>query len=151
MTKNGTQASKSSTKVSKTKRTPTAGIENASVANWAHTPKPNKHTRGLDEIAPFLHQVEKIVTEECAKFETVHTIPWYKTWESWMNQNLLKKTSMNSVTTIIVPDLLYNQRTIKAVVERCLKEIHPINSYIDITHLTDKSVTWTPKVEIDSF
>ena len=42
---------------------------------------------------------------------------------------------MNSVTTIIIPDLLYNQRTIKTIVERHLEEIYPIMSYIDITHL----------------
>ena len=106
--------------------------------------KPARRNRGLDEIGPFLHQVQKIVTEECAKFDTVKTIPWYKTWESWMQQNLFNKTSMNSVTAIIVPELFYNQRTIKSVVEKCLDEIHPILTYIDITHLSDKSVTWVP-------
>ena len=115
------------------------------------TPKPSRQTRGLDEIAPFLHQVQKIVAEECAKHETVETIPWYKTWDSWMQQNLLNKTSMNSVTAIIVPELFYNQRTIKSVVEKYLDEIHPISTYIDITHLSDKSVTRVSQIEVDSF
>ena len=114
-------------------------------------PQPARRNRGLDEIAPFLHQVQKIVSEECAKHETVSTIPWYKTWESWMQQNLLNKTSMNSITAIIVPELFYNQRTIKTVVEKCLDEIHPIRTYIDITHLSDKSVTWVSRIEVDSF
>ena len=114
-------------------------------------PKSSRRTRGLDEIAPFLHQVNKIVSEECAKHETVDHIPWYNTWDSWMQQNLLRKTSMNSITSIIVPDLFYNERTIKAIVERCIDEIHPITSYIDITHLTDKSVKWVPRVDIASF
>ena len=120
-------------------------------AQQTKNPKFNRRTRELDEIAPFLHQVEKIVSEECAKHKTVANIPWYKTWESWMDQNLLLKTSMNSVPTIIVPDLFYNERTIKAIVERCIDEIHPITSYIDITHLTDKSVSWIPRVDIGSF
>ena len=62
-----------------------------------------------------------------------------------------EKNSMSSVTIIIVQYLLYNQRMIKVVVERCLEEIHPITSYIDIMHLTEKSVTWVPQVDIGSF
>ena len=58
---------------------------------------------------------------------------------------------MNSVTSIIVPDLFYNQRAIKAVVEKCVDKIHPITTYIDITHLTDKSVTWVLRFDIDIF
>merc|ERR1740124_64765 len=72
------------------------------------------------------------MTEQCAKHTTVKTIPWYKTWELWMSQNLLRKTRINSVTTIIVSDLSYNQQTIKAVVVIYLQEIHLITSYIDI-------------------
>ena len=67
-----------------------------------------------------------------------------------MNQNLLKKTSINSTTMIIVPDLSYNQQTIKVVVERRLQEIHPIKLYIDIAHLTNKSVTQISRVDIDN-
>ena len=114
-------------------------------------PKPSRRTRGLDEIAPFLHQVQKIVAEECAKHETIKTISWYKTWESWMQQNVLNETSMNSVTAIIVPELFYNQQTIKSVVEKYLDEIHPISTYTDITRLSDKLVTWVSWIEVDSF
>ena len=116
-----------------------------------NTLKPTRRNRGLDEISLFLHQVDNIFSEECAKHETIETIPWYKTWESWMQQNLLLKTSMNSVTATIVPDLFYNQRMIKGVVEKCIDEIRPITTYIDITHLTDKSVTLVLRVDIDSF
>ena len=130
----------------------------ASVARPDHTRSSDRHTtklsrcnRGLDEILPFLHQIQKIVTEECSKHKSAETIPWYKTWESWNQQNLLLKKSMNSVTSIIVPDLIYKERTIKAVVEKCIKEISPIAAYIEITHLTDKSVTWVPRIDIDSF
>ena len=113
--------------------------------------KAARRNRGLDEISPFLHQVQKIVSEECTKHETVETTPWYKTCESWMQWNLLLKISMNSVTVIIVPDSFYNQRTVKVVVEKCIDDIHPITTYIEITHLTNKSVTWVPRVDIDSF
>ena len=58
---------------------------------------------------------------------------------------------MNSVTSIIVPELTYKQRIIKAVVEKCINEISPIATYIEITHLSDKSVTWVPRADIDSF
>ena len=67
-----------------------------------------------------------------------------------MQHNLLLKTSMNSVTSIIVPDLFYNQRMIKAVVEKFVNEIHPIITYIKITHLTDEPVTLVSRVDIDS-
>lgn len=67
-----------------------------------NTPKLSRRTRGLDEISPFLHQIQKIVSDECSNHESVETIPWYKTWESWMQHNLLIKTSMNAVTSIIV-------------------------------------------------
>ena len=108
--------------------------------------------RGLDEIKPFLKQVGKIITEESQKYDTTDSLSWYKTWESWDKQDILTRTSMNSITNIICPDLFYNQRTIKAVVNRCLEKIPPIESYIDITHLSDKSVEWTSRVgDIASF
>ena len=117
-----------------------------------NNPKPTRRTRGFDEIMlSFLHQVHKTVSEEYSKHETVNTLSWYKTWESWMQQNILLKISMNSVTSIIVPDLFYNQQTIKAVVEKCINEIYLITAYISITHLSDKPVTWVPHVDIDSF
>ena len=108
--------------------------------------------RGLDEIKPFLKQVGKIITIESQKYDTTDSLSWYKTWESWDKQDILTRTSMNSITNIICPDLFYNQRTIKAVVNRCLEKIPPIESYIDITHLSDKSVEWTSRVgDIASF
>ena len=36
--------------------------------------------RGYDEIAPFLHKVNKIVAEECAKHTALDALPWYPTW-----------------------------------------------------------------------
>ena len=81
----------------------------------------------------------------------LESITWYTTWILRTSKDHLKKTSMNSITTIIFHDLFYNQRTIKVVVEKCIKYITPILSYIDITHLSDKFVTWTSKIDINSF
>ena len=103
--------------------------------------KVTPRVRGLDEIKPFLKHVGKIVTEESQTYATTDDMPWYKTWESWINQDLLNAKSMNSISDIICPDLFYNQRTIKAVVNRCIEQIPPIETYIEITHLSDKSVT----------
>ena len=100
--------------------------------------------RGLDEIKPFLKQIGKIVTEECQKHDSADDIPWYKTWESWNIQDLLAAKSINHITTVICPDLSCNQRTIKAVVNRCTKETPLLNhmfksynypkiSYMEIT------------------
>ena len=36
---------------------------------------------GYDEVAPFLHEVHKIVAEEYAKHESPDQLPWYTTWE----------------------------------------------------------------------
>ena len=69
--------------------------------------KPTPRVRGLDEIKPFLKQIGKIVTEECQKYDTPNDLKWYTTWESWNTQELLEKTSMNSITNIICPDLFY--------------------------------------------
>ena len=56
--------------------------------------------------------------------------------------------SWNKLTNIICPDLNYNDRTIKAVVNSCTE----IESYIKIKNLTDKSVTWISRVgNIDRF
>ena len=122
------------------------------VEKKSHIPKPAKRRhRGLDEIKPFLHEVDKIVTEEASKHTTGNTMPWYILWQKWKSKDLFNKTSMNSITTVICPDLHYNQRTIRSVVERCLRDITPIDSYIDITNLSDKSVSWCSKIEVTSF
>ena len=97
---------------------------------------------GSDDIKPFLKQIGKIVTEECQKYDSADDMPWYKTWESWNIQDLLAAKSFNSITTIFCPDISYTQRTIKAVVNRCIEEIPPIESYIQIIHLSEKLVTW---------
>ena len=108
--------------------------------------KSTPRVRGLDEIKPFLKQVGKIVTEESQKWDSTDEMPWYNTWESWDTLGLLEKTSMNSITNIICPDLLFNDRTIKAVVTRCIGKIPPIKAYIQVTHLSDKLVTWISRV-----
>ena len=66
-----------------------------------HTPRTSPRLRGLDEIKPFLRQVEKIVTEECPKHDKAQTFPWYKTWESWSSKKLLEMKSWNTLTDII--------------------------------------------------
>ena len=107
--------------------------------------------RGLDKISPFLHEVNKIITEQGFKHTTVDTMPWYTAWKSWKFKDLFKKTSKNSITTDICPDLHYNQRTIKFVVEGYVEQIMPIQKYISITHLFDKSAVWTSQVKLASF
>ena len=119
--------------------------------NSRKIPKSTPRVRGLDEINPFLHQIGKIVSEEIQKHDETSRLKWFTTWESWISQDLLTAKSMNTITNIICPDLHYNQRTIKTVVTRCIERIPPIESYIDITHLTDKSVTWKSRVgDIDT-
>ena len=108
---------------------------------------PRKNTKstprvcGSDDIKPFLKQIGKIVTEECQKYDSADDMPWYKTWESWNIQDLLAAKSFNSITTVICPDLSYTQQMIKVVVNRCIEEIPPIESYIQIIHLSEKSIT----------
>jgi len=114
-------------------------------------PTTKRRNRGLDEISPFLHRVDKIVTEEGAKHTSVDTMPWYTTWQTWKSMDLFNKISMNSITTVICPDIHYNQRTIKIVVERCVRDITPIGTYISITHLSDKSVIWSSRIDVASF
>ena len=100
-------------------------------------PPTKRSTRGLTQISPFLHHVDKIVMEEAAKHTTAETMPWYTIWLSWKSKDLFKKKSMNSITTVICPHLAYNQRTMRAVVQQCLDKITPISDYIDVTHLSD--------------
>ena len=37
--------------------------------------------RGYDKLAPFLHEVNKIVAEDCAKQANLDDLPWYSIWE----------------------------------------------------------------------
>ena len=75
-------------------------------------PKSTPRVRGLDEITPFLRQIGKIVTEESQQHDSIDNMPWYNTWQSWIEMDLLTKTSMNSITNIH----LYNLITVNLVV-----------------------------------
>ena len=61
----------------------------------------------------------------------------------WISQHLLQSTSMNQVYDIICPNLKYNDRNIRHVVQRCKSEIPKITKYLTITLLLDMSATWS--------
>ena len=50
-----------------------------------------------------------------------------------------------------LPDLNFNDRTIQTVVDHCRMKITPLTTYINITHLSDRSVTWSSNITVDSF
>ena len=62
----------------------------------------------------------------------------YSIWKPW-------------TTSIICPDLNFNDRTIQTVVDHCRMKITPLTTYINITHLSDRSVTWSSNITVDSF
>ena len=71
------------------KRQTTSAQEIMSTSNI--TPgKPNRNPsgkkRGYDELKPFLHEVNKIVAEECVEHMNVNDIPWYATWENGLRK-----------------------------------------------------------------
>ena len=107
--------------------------------------------RGYDELAPFLHEVNKIVAEECATHDNLDDLPWYATWEKWNDQHLLRCTAINVIGKIICPDLKYTERTIKQVILKIVSEITPVSRYIQVNHISDTSVQWESLVEVDSF
>ena len=39
-----------------------------------------KKIRGYDALKPFLREVNKIVSEECSKHESVNGLSWYTQW-----------------------------------------------------------------------
>ena len=45
----------------------------------------------------------------------------------------------------------YNQRIVKTVVQIYMNTITPLQEYVDVTHLTDKSFKWSPNMNIASF
>ena len=112
---------------------------------------PNKSTvpkiRGFNEITPFLHEVSKIVSEECSKHESPQDFDWYTTWTSWNVPSMFTKKSMNYIVQRICPEVKYPHRTIRTIVNKITTAISPILTYIEIVNLSDTSVKW----EIDSF
>ena len=93
--------------------------------------------RGYDELAPFLHEVNKIVAEECATHENLEDLPWYATYEKWNDQHLLRCTAINVIGKIVCPDLKYTERTIKQVITKIVFNITPVSQYIQVNHLSD--------------
>ena len=107
--------------------------------------------RGYDELAPFLHEINKIVAEECAIHTNLNEIPWYATWEKWIDQHLMRKTALNVIGQIVCPELKYIERTVENVIKRIVLDIPPVSKYIRITHISDTSVQWDSLIEVDSF
>ena len=112
---------------------------------------PTGKNRGYDELAPFLHEVEKIVGEECGKHANFKDFPWYSTWERWNEQNIMTKTARNYIGRIVCPELKYKEQTIENVVNRIVSDITPVSRYIQISHISDTSVIWESLIEVDSF
>ena len=110
-----------------------------------------RKVRGYDEIAPFLHEVNKTVAEECANQTKVEALPWYSKWEQWNDKHLMRSPSINEIGKIICPDLKYNERTVEKIVERITTDITPVSNYIHIRHVSDTSVQWDSLIEVDSF
>ena len=110
-----------------------------------------KKIRGYDAIKPFLHEVNKIVQEECAKHESFDELPWYSTWKRWDKKALFDSTTINVIGKIVCPELKYTERTIGKSTERIISDIPPVSSYIQINELSDTSVKWESLIEIDSF
>ena len=109
-----------------------------------------RKVRGYDEIAPFLHEVQKIVDEECAQHPP-HELPWYPIWQQWSDKHLMLSPSINDIGKIICPELKYKERTIIQIVKRITTDITPVANYIQVTHVSDTSVVWDSLIEVVSF
>ena len=112
---------------------------------------PTGKNRGYDELAPFLHEVNKIVAEECAIHANPGDLPWYAIWEKWNDLHLLRCTAINAIGKIVCPDLKYTERTIKQVISKIMSAIPPVSRYIQVNHLSDTSVQWESLIEVDNF
>ena len=114
--------------------------------------KPSKHKiRGYDAIKPFLHEVNKIVKEECAKHESVADLPWYSVWKTWDDKELFESKTINVIGRILCPELTYKERTVKNLAQRIISDITPLSSYIQVNEISDTSVKWETLVEVNSF
>ena len=77
-----------------TKKKSTVPKANVKSNHVKHTPSKQKN-RGYNAIKPFLHKVNKIVKEECAKHESVEDLPWYFTYEKWNKKELFESKTIN--------------------------------------------------------
>ena len=114
------------------------------------TPSQQK-IREYNAIKPFLHEVNKIVKEECAKHKSVEDFPWYSIWKTWDKKDLFEFTTINVIGRIVCPELRYKERTIKNLAQRILSDITPVSSYIQVNELSDTSIRWESLVKVDSF
>jgi len=130
--------------------TPTERTKTPEVQTQRIKGTPKKKNRGYDGIAPFLHEVNKIVAEECKKHGTLDDLPWYIVWKGWKDKHLFNKTALNYIGKIICPELKYTARKVKTIVERIILDITPVSSYIKIRAITDNSVEWESLQEVDS-
>ena len=107
--------------------------------------------RGYDELAPFLHEISKIVAKECASHTNLDDLPWYATWEEWNDKHLMRKTALNVIGQIVCPELKYIERTVENVIKRIVLDITPVSKYIQVNNISDTPVQWESIVEVDSF
>ena len=126
-------------------------VHDQRVISSQENPATTGKNRGYDELAPFLHEVNKIVAEECALHTNFETLPWYATWEKWNDQHFMRFTAINNIGIIVCPELKYIERTVENVIKRIVSDITPVSRYIQINHISDTSVQWESLIEVDSF
>ena len=113
-------------------------VRDQRVISSQENPATTGKNRGYDELAPFLHEVNKIVAEECALHTNFEELPWYATWEKWNDKLFMTYTAINKIGAIVCPQFKYNERTVQNVIKTILSEITPVSRYIPVsyTHLT---------------
>lgn len=85
---------------------------------------------GHDGFQSFLHEVNKIVAEECTKHGTLYDLPWCKSWEDWKAKQLFNNTALNYKGRIIRSELKYNGRNVKSIAKRGEEVIALVTSSI---------------------
>ena len=107
--------------------------------------------RGYDALKPFLREVNKIVSEECSKHESVTGLSWFTQWSKWNEKSIFTVTSINTIGKIVCPELKYNERTVKQITNRIMSDITPLSAYLTISYCSDTSVKWDSIIEVGSF
>jgi len=107
--------------------------------------------RGYDALKPFLREVNKIVSEECSKHESVTGLSWFTQWSKWNEKSLFTVTSINTIGKIVCPELKYNERTVKQITNRIMSDITPLSAYLTISYCSDTSVKWDSIIEVGSY
>ena len=61
--------------------------------------------RGYYELVHFIHEVSKIVADECVNYANLDDLPWYSTWKKWMEKQLLRNKTINGIASVICLEL----------------------------------------------